>query len=185
MDKEYFLFIKNAIVSLAKVSEKEAQKRMNMQGFVKNNKAMPRMRDSYEAFGFTQEMWDIYRKDNFFFPKEKINTVDESLIFQIHEKFGTSIVTTEVYDNLIIKAKQYKIDLENFDEIYSSDMDSMDIDKFTTYQQLISKYDSPNQVLVIGDRYHVDLVPMIKLNGNAVLVKNVKQLNKLLKKLLR
>ncbi len=187
INNEYLNYICTAIINMCDVNKKTARDRMKNAGFVKYNKNMSRMRDSSAKLGFSIEDWDKYRKKNFFYPKENIVSVDNNLLKKIKKKYHTYIVTTETYKNLVIKSKNYQIDLNNFHKIYASEYNGIaNIEKTTIYQKIINEANvSPSRFLVIGDRYVVDLVPLLNLGGSAILIKNVKEVNKILLKLLK
>lgn len=184
LDCEYLAFIEEAVVNLSKCSHDIAKQKMQKLGFVLGNSSTPRMKDSCEFFGFSPQEWDNYRIENYFLPKCNVETVDDNLLSRINKKYDTSIVTTEIDINLNKKAKQLNINLKNFDNIYSNSLQNMSLSKQQIYKEIINSYQEAKNVIVIGDRFLVDIKPLLDLGGNGILVSNVIEVNEFLKKLL-
>lgn len=187
MQDEYINFIKNSVMDLTGQSEDKVVSLMSEIGFVKDNQSRPRMRNSVVHFGSSIEAWDKYRENHFFIPDaSKIISVNNESLAKLKQLFSLSIVSTEMVANIKTKAEKYNIDLSNFKYIYGSTSYETTTEKSTFYKEIISKEEiTPKEVVVIGDRFKVDIQPLLDMGGNGILIKTNKDLEQAIKFLLK
>ena len=79
------------------------------------------------------------------------------------------------------------IDLSIFSRIYASDGEKLQIiNKQEAYKDILqSEGLVPSQVIVIGDRYNVDIKPFEEIGGGGVQITNTDEVEGLIKQLLK
>lgn len=183
--KYYVRYIKQTLSDLTSLSEKDILTLMEKFGFMSGGKERISFGKNCEKFGVTKEQWNNYRIDNFFQIDYK-NAITPSN--EIYEKLSKLkklyIVSNEVKENLFYKAKMMNINLEPF-EIYAplkKDVLTYKSSKEDCYKKIINECKvSPESVLVVGDRYNVDIFPLENLGGHGILINNAKQIEDIFK----
>lgn len=184
--KEYYVkYIKQTLTDLTSLSEKEILTLMEKYGFMSSGKERISFGKNCDKFGVTKEQWNKYRIDNFFQIDYK-NAVTSSN--EVYEKLSKLkklfIVSNEVKENLVYKAKMMNIDLKPF-TIYAplkKDVLTYKSNKEDCYKKIIEECQvSPDEVLVVGDRYNVDILPLENLGGHGILINNAKQIEDIFK----
>lgn len=120
-----------------------------------------------------EEKYNQYRIDNFYMPNlEDVEVVPNSELQKLKSKYLLFLVTGEYLQNLQKKADAMGIDLSLFDSIRVGDIKTKK-EKVTIYQELLNEYNlDAKNVIAIGDRFVVDIEPLIKLGGGGVLISN-------------
>ena len=172
---EYNKYIKKTVMALSNLSEKETLCLMDKLGFTGGGEKRLSFTKTCECFGVSKHAWDEYRIKNFFEIDYAKATIAPNALYQnLGKKFALYIASNEVLDNVLHKAKRLGIELSPFKKImaptpknlhpYSSKEQS-----FFAIQKLENcRFD---EMLIIGDRYNVDIQPLEKLGGHGVLVK--------------
>lgn len=184
----YINFIKQAILSLSTHTEEEANKIIHQYGFDSRGENRVSFGKNCENFGVKKQDWEEYKKDHFFevdYNNTKI--VDNSLIKKLSKEYTCLILSNELYENIQYKAKKLGIELSSFDKIYAPTKSSTEpcLSKKETYVQISKEYNTPyKEIFAIGDRYQVDIKPLVELGGFGTQISNTEELNTLLKTLL-
>lgn len=184
----YINFIKQAILSLSTHTEEEANKIIHQYGFDSRGENRVSFGKNCENFGVKKQDWEEYKKDHFFevdYNNSKI--VDNSLIKKLSKKYTCLILSNELYENIQYKAKKLGIELSSFDRIYAPTKSSTEpcLSKKEIYTQISKEYNTPyKRIFAIGDRYQVDIKPLVELGGFGAQISNTEELNNLLKTLL-
>ena len=184
--KEYYVkYIKQTLTDLTSLSEKEILTLMEKYGFMSNGKERISFGKNCEKFGVTKEQWNNYRIDNFFQIDYKNAVTSNNEIYEKLSKLKKLfIVSNEVKENLVYKAKMMNIDLKPF-TIYAplkKDVLTYKSNKEDCYKKIIEECQvSPDDVLVVGDRYNVDILPLENLGGHGILINNAKQIEDIFK----
>ena len=184
--KEYYVkYIKQTLTDLTSLSEKEILTLMEKYGFMSNGKERISFGKNCEKFGVTKEHWNNYRIDNFFQIDYKNAVTSNNEIYEKLSKLKKLfIVSNEVKENLVYKAHMMNIDLKPF-TIYAplkKDVLTYKSNKEDCYKKIIEECQvSPDEVLVIGDRYNVDILPLENLGGHGILINNAKQIEDIFK----
>lgn len=184
--KEYYVkYIKQTLTDLTSLSEKEILTLMEKYGFMSNGKERISFGKNCEKFGVTKEQWNNYRIDNFFQIDYKNAVTSNNEIYEKLSKLKKLfIVSNEVKENLVYKAKMMNIDLKPF-TIYAplkKDVLTYKSNKEDCYRKIIEECQvSSDEVLVVGDRYNVDILPLENLGGHGILINNAKQIEDIFK----
>ncbi len=186
--KSYYVnYIKKTLLHLTNLDEKMIFQLMKENGFLGDGETRVSFGKNCEKFGVTSQQWNDYRIDNFFeINYENAEILDNEIYDKLSEKYKLYIVSNEVYENVIFKANRLNIDLSNF-EICAPRKSNINDYKFTKqdiYKKIIedNKIDV-SQVIVFGDRYNVDILPLENLGGCGVLVKHPQEIFNYLKEM--
>lgn len=174
-EDRYLHYCKNVVQFLTGLSPEIIDQKFVEFNFIKGA-TRPRLRELIGKFGDYKDKYDKYRTKYFYMPDVKTtDVVGKETLEKYHNKYKIFLVSGEFVFNIDKKADALGIDVTIFDEVVGAVDPSENIEKVVTYQNLMNKYGfSPNQICVIGDRYKVDLEPMIKLNGGGFLVSELK-----------
>ena len=184
----YHNYIKQSLMDLGAYSCEKADKIITDFGFDADGDNRISFRNNCEKFGIKREEWDVYKIDHFFqIDYNDAETVDNNIYKALHKKYKMFIVSHEVIDNLIYKSNKMKIDLSAFDRIFAPDRSNV-----LTYKKKAFIYDyikadygiSYRNMVVFGDRYKVDILPLTERGGKGVLVNDTAELTNVLKMLI-
>ena len=147
------------------------------------NVSRPRLRDLVGYFGDYKEIYDEYRINNFYMPIVKdCKTIDCELLNKFNKKYLTFLVSGEFVKNIFKKAQALNIDLKGFKKVVGAFDPKINIEKINIYKSLIDEYHlKSDEVCVIGDRFKVDIKPMLDLGGSGFLVSSYKDFEKVSK----
>lgn len=185
--KQYYIaYIKRTLKTLSSLSDEDIVFLMDKYGFTSGGEKRVSFGKNCENFGVTKEQWNNYRIKNFFqIDYDNAVTAKNSTYSELAKSYKLFIVSNEVKENLLYKAKRMKIDLRPFTEIIAPNVDNVleyKSDKTIAYSNLITKYKlNPKEVLVVGDRYEVDIKPMETLGGSGILVKQANEIDHIFK----
>jgi len=177
---------KQAITSLTNKTEQEADELMKKYGYTLENKHAEAFGNSIQYFGITEPAWDNFKKEHLFLvPKEGIQTVPNEIFKSLSKKYKLYIVSREFFENIGKKADLYGIDLSNFDDIFcpkAEDNYYTPKSKTVYYNNIIQENNcKPENVVVIGDRYKVDILPLQEIGGNGIQIQTRDDLEQALK----
>ena len=139
-----------------------------------NTSQRPRLTAIMKSFGNEiLDAYNQYRINNFYMPSLiGLKKVSNSKLKSLKDKCIVCLVSGEYELNVEKKADAMKIDLSLFDYLAFGNIEQKK-EKEEIYKEIIQKFGvSSEQVLVIGDRYMVDIDPIVKLGGGGVLVNN-------------
>lgn len=182
--KEYYVkYINRTLHDLTDFSDDEIVSLMKEYHFYDGGKSRVSFGKNCHHFGVTKEMWNNYRIKNFFqIDYSNAEIVDNCVYEDLAKTMQLFIVSNECYENVLYKAKQLNIDLSQFKKIYAPNYEnvlSYSSDKMETYKKVLYENNlSIDEVIVIGDRYSVDIEPFEKLGGQGVLIENTAQIEK-------
>lgn len=184
--EEYQEYIKRTVMSLSNHNEAETMKLMKEYGFLSDGNERVSFGKNCEKFGISKKCWDNYRVNNFF----KINfnnakVVNNDLYKELSKICKLYIVSNEIKDNVIFKAEKLNIDLSNFTKIYAPTIETMHNyhtkkDNYLNIGEVLSC--NSDEMCVIGDRYNVDILPMLEIGGKGLLISNVDEISTFIKK---
>lgn len=174
--KQYYVnYIKSTLLKLSSLTEEKALELMEKYGFMSGGEERVSFGKNCLKFGVTPEQWNDYRIDNFFqIDYENAEVLDNDVYRQLAKKYKLYITSNEVYENIVYKANKLNIDLTPFTIVAPTKNNVRDgkFSKQNAYQQIIAENNvQPNEVMVFGDRYNVDILPLENLGGSGVLVK--------------
>lgn len=184
--EEYQEYIKRTVMSLSNHNEAETMKLMKEYGFLSDGNERVSFGKNCDKFGISKECWDNYRVNNFF----KINfnnakVVNNDLYKELSKICKLYIVSNEIKNNIIFKAEKLNIDLSNFTKIYAPTIETMHnyhtkMDNYLNIGEVLSC--NSDEMCVIGDRYNVDILPMLEIGGKGLLISNVDEISTFIKK---
>ena len=184
--QSYFNYLKKALLNLTNYNEDEITNIIKLFGFDLTGERRVSVSQNCSKIGILQEDWMKYRIENFYPDNfSYIKTVSNSLMRSLLKKYKLFLVSSEYLDNIYIKASQMNIDLSVFQKIYTSDSKKLQIiNKQEAYKDILHNEElSPSQVIVIGDRYNVDIKPFEEIGGGGVQVSNTDEVEELIKQL--
>lgn len=180
----YIKFIKDAIINLSNNSTEEAMDIIRRYGFDQRGEKRVSFGKVCEEFGIKKEAWEAYKTTHFFeVDYATADTVDNELLRALAQKYSLFLLSNELIEHLEYKAKKLNIDLSVFEKILapSKQKNSLSIIKKEEYKKIIHEYDiSPSEILAIGDRYQVDIAPLVELGGQGIQISNTTELTNLI-----
>lgn len=186
--ESYFNYLKKALLDLTNYNEDEITNIIKLFGFDLAGERRVSVSQNCSKIGIMQEDWIKYRTEHFY-PENfsHIQTINNALMRSLLEKYKLFLVSSEYLDNVHIKASQMNIDLSIFSRIYASDGEKLQIiNKQEAYKDILqSEGLVPSQVIVIGDRYNVDIKPFEEIGGGGVQITNTDEVEGLIKQLLK
>lgn len=186
INQTYQKYILQVVQDLTKKSKEESYELLNKFGFMSNGEKRISFGKNCEKFGVTKQQWNEYRIDKFFeIDYDLASVVDNELYRKLAEKYILVIVSNEIMENLLIKANKLNIQLHNFCKIYSPNKTNVlnyKSDKTEAFRQICADFDcKSDEIFAIGDRYSVDIEPLINIGGNGLLVENTKEIEEFFK----
>ena len=176
----YVGYIKKTVMKLTGKAETEVLLLMDKYGFTSTGESRVSFGKNCEKFGVTKEQWDSYRITDFFQIDYATAKIVPNVVYKMLAlKYSLYVVSNEVYDNVLYKANKLSIDLSPFTKIYAPTVDQLKnyLTKRDDYKLIREKERcSFDEMMVIGDRYSVDIQPLEELGGNGVLIKNVDEI---------
>ena len=173
----YVAYIKKTVMKLTGKDEAEVLSLMDKYGFTSTGEGRVSFGKNCEKFGVTKEQWDGYRITDFFQIDYSTAKIVPNVVYKMLAlKYSLYVVSNEVYDNVLYKAEKLNVDLSPFTKIYAPTVDQLKnyLTKSDVYKLIREKEQCAfDEMLVIGDRYAVDIQPLEELGGNGVLIKNV------------
>mgnify|MGYP003571403629 CR=1 FL=1 len=185
---EYYVkFVKQTILDLSNYDSLRADEIIKEYGFDQPSENRVSFGKTCEQFGIKEADWNAYKIDHFFeVDYGNAQIVDNSLYQRIAEKMPIFIVSNEIYENVLYKADKLGIDLSSFSAILAPrKANPIMISKKDEIQKTLDELGIEyKDALVIGDRFKVDVKPMLDLGGCGVQVKNVKEVEDVLKNII-
>lgn len=174
-EDRYLLYSKNMVHALTGLSMDIIEQKFVEFNYVKGA-SRPRLRELVGYFGDFKNAYDKFRTQYFYMPDvETTEIVDSQTLNRFRSKYKLFLVSGEYEFNVRKKADALGIDLSVFDEVNGAIDPGVNVEKVAIYQGLMDKYGfCGNQMCAIGDRYKVDLEPMIKLGGVGFLVSELR-----------
>lgn len=182
---KYYRFTLETIQKYFDISREEAKKLLSSKNiFEYQAENSGSVTELMIELGFPKNKWNEYRNMNFYPDvKGSKDVVDHNLIEYLSGRFMLFLLTnnTELITRKILK--DIRINESCFSKIVTSDFKGGNEDSFNKkngfkYIQKMSGF-SYASMLSVGDRYNVDIEPLLKLGGNGILINNPKELNKL------
>lgn len=182
----YENFIKKAILDLSNYTEEQALKIMNDFGFTKRGENRVSFGSNCEKFGIKKNAWNTYKLNHFFeVDYSNTSTVSDQLLNELKKRFKLALVSNEIFENIEYKAEKLNINLSIFNKIYAptkQNIDNFYKNKQEIYSVLSKDFaTTPQEAFAIGDRYKVDILPLINLGGAGVQIENTNEVNEFLK----
>ncbi len=183
----YENFIKKAILDLSNYTEEQALKIMNDFGFTKRGENRVSFGSNCEKFGIKKSAWDNYKLNHFFeVDYNNTSTVDEQILEKLKNHYKLALVSNEILENIEYKATKLNINLSIFNKIYAptkQNVKNFYKNKQEIYSVLLQDFAiSHQETFVIGDRYRVDILPLINLGGAGVQIENTDEVAEILNK---
>lgn len=180
-EDRYLLYSKNMVHALTGLSMDIIEQKFVEFNYVKGA-SRPRLRELVGYFGDYKNAYDKFRTQYFYIPDaETTEIVDSQILNKFRSKYKLFLVSGEYEFNVRKKADVLGIDLSVFDEVIGAIDPGVNVEKVAIYQSLMDKYElCANQMCAIGDRYKVDLEPLIKLGGGGFLVSELRDFNVIL-----
>ena len=183
--KEYYVnYIRQVFKALTNYSDEKIEDTMQEYGFKSDGKNRVSFGKNCEKFGVTKEQWNNYRIDNFFQIDYKNAEVANNDIYKKLSRYvNLYIVSNELEENIRIKAKSMNIELSHFKKICApnkSNIEEYNSNKQEVYKNILEMENcGPQDAIVVGDRYNVDIKPMEELGGKGILIEKAKEINNL------
>lgn len=180
---------RQALMDMKGCTEAEADELLTRYGYTLENKHAEAFGNNMENFGLTEEIWNEYKKAKTFMPPaNEVEVLPNELLSHLSKKYKLYIVSRDVYENIVLKCNLYKIDLSNFNAVVCPCAENnyfTPADKSTFYSEILRENNiTGGQAIVFGDRYKVDIAPMLTLGGNGVQIQNITDLASALNELL-
>lgn len=156
---------------------------MNELGYTLESKIAPSFSQICTQFGVSEEEYHNYRIENFFeIDYDKAEVVGLDVLKRFKEKFKVYIVSNEIDKLFYNKMNKLKISPDLFDGIYCTPIDAMKTkNKKEAYYDILKKNNCfPENLVVVGDRFKVDIEPALSLGASGFLVDGPKEIEKIL-----
>lgn len=160
------------------IEKEEAEKQL------KENGIYPEVRDDAKScseyfgrLGLDLSEWNRIRTLDF--PAHLINrnnAVSQETIGIYKEKGIVTLVSNNTMENIQKVFDHLGIDKGSFEDIVSKETQGLtSADKTDAYRRIMEKHHiRPSEVLAIGDRYNIDVLPVLRLNGRGAVVSGPK-----------
>lgn len=184
--KEYYTeYIKSTLKALTSYDDETIISTMQQYGFFAGGNERISFGKNCEKFGVTKEQWNSYRIDNFFqIDYEHAETANNDTYVKLSKTKKLYIVSNEVLENVKYKAEKMNINLDPF-IIYAPTKQNVlnyQSNKQEIYRKIIEQNNClPSEVIVLGDRYNVDIKPLEELGGSGILIKHAKEIDEIFK----
>lgn len=180
--KEFYIkYILKTVMTLTGRSEKESMELLDKYGFTSGGDKRIGFGKNCEKFGVTIHQWNDYRIKNFFqIDYANAKTVSNELYKELAKRYKLYIISNEVLENLHFKADKLSIDLSPFTKIYAPTTDNV-LNYNSNKKEVFEKIREENnclfeEIFAIGDRYAVDIEPLVELGGNGLLINRVDEI---------
>ena len=183
--EKYYAFAVQAVMELFGRKQDDAIEILNEYGIYENyipNKTKS-LTDLVLMKGIGINEWNEYRDEHFVITGfAKTQTVKMETLINLKREFKLYLVTNDTITTTKRILKELSIDFEIFSGIYTSeDMYVQETKKEKDY--IYSLIKEKNEVsfknmLAIGDRYTVDILPLLKYGGNGILIKEPNDIDK-------
>ncbi len=173
MRELYLNYIKKTFKKLCGFDDKKTKKVMHSLGYTLESKTAPSFSQICTNFGVSDIEYHKYRITNYFeIDYTKAEIVSNETLERFAKFFNLYIVSNEI--NTILESKITKINLNKalFKGIYSTPITATKTNsKDIPYLDIIHReHIKPSELLVIGDRFKVDIEPAIELGANGILI---------------
>jgi FMN phosphatase YigB (HAD superfamily) len=125
--------------------------------------------------GITMQDWNSFREEHYildFF--SGCESVNPRTLVSLKRSYRLFLVSNNTLKSIQHILHALNVPLETFDEIYPSTSmmrGGKKMMKDYVYEQICRKYKlSPQQVIVVGDRFAVDVLPMLDLGGDGFVI---------------
>ncbi len=128
--------------------------------------------------GLNVEKWRAYREFNYH-PNmiKKEHAVHKEVLLDLAKSYRVVLLSTNTYNNILITLKWLDIDIDIFYDIFcvTKHPGEGSFNKKDVIREILNQYDlNAGEVLSIGDRYAIDIKPLIDLGGDGILVSGPK-----------
>lgn len=182
----YTDYLTRAILDLSYSTtiKKHVAEELTRRGYLGDKAERPSFSEHCEEyFSIYQPEWEAYKKKHFFEPDYSLSTiVDNGVLHKLSQKHVLILVSNEIIDNIAYKAQKLGIDLSVFARIYAPTRDHPTGEpKDEIYRRIINTYLlDGTQIYSVGDRYHIDIEPLLRRGGAGLLVDNTADTTKFL-----
>ncbi len=183
----YLDYIRRTFRALCKFDDEKITQIMLERGFTLESKVAPSFSQICTEFGVSEKDYHEYRIiNNFEIDYNEAEVVDINILKAFKRLFKIYIVSNEIDKLFYKKMEKLKIPNELFDGVYCTPIDAMKTkSKDFPYLDILKKNNLlPKNLLVVGDRFKVDIEPAIKLGASGVLVNGPEEIELLLKELI-
>lgn len=168
LKQSYINYVKQTVMDLSDRTESEAMALLDRYGFTAGGDKRVSFGANCEKFGIPKQKWDAYRVDHFFqIDYDTAITVDPQLLSALAKRFRLFLVSNEVEQNLRFKAEKLHIDLSPF-TVRAPKPEELShyLSKEQVYRQIQDQLGCGfPAMMAVGDRFHVDLEPLLLLGG--------------------
>ncbi|MBO6047116.1 MAG: HAD family hydrolase [Erysipelotrichaceae bacterium] len=131
--------------------------------------------------GIPADEWNAYRDIHYRLRGFKqTTTVDVELLKDLKKDYLLFVVSNNTPDVIEETLGEMEVDLDIFDYIYTSIdlfVDDHKVTKDHVYKRIHDTYDIAYEEMIgVGDRYIIDLDPLVQLGGNGLLVEGPEEL---------
>ena len=183
--EKYYAFAVQAVMELFGRKQDDAIEILNEYGIYENyipNRTKS-LTDLVLMNGIGINEWNEYRDEHFVITGfAKTQTVKIETLINLKREFKLYLVTNDTITTTKRILKELSIDLKIFSGIYTSeDMYIRETKKEKDYIYSLIKEKNKvsfKNMLVIGDRYTVDILPLLKYGGNGILIKEPNDIDK-------
>lgn len=177
-------WLKNAIVTLGRTTNDEAEELMQRTGFTACNTHQPSFSSHLPLFGITMDQWQKYQSETRYFVDD-VQIVPNEYYEKLRSRYPLYIVTNSFVHDIRLKAEKYGIDFGPF-KIYGCEHGKEHMNKKETYAKISEDLNlSPRNLLIFGDRFKIDINPLLELGGNGILINNTNELKSAIEELLQ
>ena len=183
----YLDYIRRTFKMLCEFDDEKIERIMQERGYTLESKVAPSFSQICTEYGVSEKDYHNYRiVNNFEIDYANAKVVDIKILKQFKKKYKIYIVSNEIDRLLYKKMERLKIPSEMFDGIYCTPIDAMKTkSKDKPYLEILKKNKlSPKNLLVVGDRYKVDIEPALNLGANGILVNGPEEIELVLKELI-
>lgn len=177
-EKQYYEFSIKAMIYLFKKDKEEAIRELSDYGVYEHyipDKSKS-LTDYVLSKGISIDDWNTYRDNHFVISDfNHVETVNVCTLCELKGSYKLYLVTNNTWDTAKRILDELGIQTEMFEKIYSSEnMYVCKEKKGKGYVYSWIKEENNLQfknMLAVGDRYNVDLLPLLERGGNGILVK--------------
>ncbi len=185
-EKQYYEFSVNTIMDLFGKEKTNAMRILSDNGVYEHyipDKSKS-LTDLVLRKGIGIDKWNSYRDKHFVISNfDKIETVKVCTLNKLKRIYKLYLVTNSTMNTTKRILEELNIQEEIFESIYSSEsMYVCNIKKGKEYIYSLVKKENGirfEDMLAVGDRYRVDLLPLVEQGGNGILVKTPDEIDKI------
>ena len=182
---EYIRYLLGVIddLSYSDSVKKNPLKYLEQYGFINDDELPSFTENCEEFFSVYKPELDEYKLTHFYQPDYKnVITMSNEFLRKLQTQSHLVLVSNEVRENIEYKAEKLGIDLSVFDNLYCPSVAFPKCHtKYEIYKKIVNNYLADGtEIYAVGDRYKVDIEPLLKLGGAGLLVDDPKEAEKYL-----